>query len=187
MTFLPNAITLSRIALAPVFILVLKDGDFLSALGIFLLAGISDGLDGFIAKRFNMQSRLGAILDPLADKILIVSAYVMLTIMNHIPFWLMLTVAFRDLMIISCYLIYTSMIGAVQMRPSYLSKLNTFIQISLIVLILTQQVIYPLPGIVIDLMIAAVMTTTIASLLHYVWEWGALIKDVDVNNNTDTE
>jgi len=133
MTNLPNTITLSRIALAPVFILVLKDGDYLTALAVFLIAGISDGLDGFIAKRFNLTSRLGAILDPAADKILLISAYVMLTVMNHIPFWLMLTVAFRDFLIIGGYLVYTSLMGAVQMRPSYLSKLNTFMQISLII------------------------------------------------------
>ena len=183
MVNLPNIITISRIALVPVFILVIKDQNYLTALGIFFLAGLSDGLDGYIAKRFNLTSRLGAILDPLADKILLVSAYVMLTIMHHIPFWLMLAVTFRDLMIISGYLIYTLVIGAMPMRPSYLSKFNTFIQISLVVVILTQQAIIALPSILIEIMIYGVLATTLASFMHYLWVWSALIKDID--NNTD--
>lgn len=184
MNNLPNAITLSRIALVPVFILVLKDKDYLAALAVFFIAGLSDGLDGYIAKRFDLKSRLGAILDPLADKFLLVSAYVMLTIMSHIPFWLMLTVAFRDLLIIGGYLVYTSLMGSVQMRPSYLSKLNTFMQISLIVIILTQQSLFMLPSGIVDVLVYIVMVTTLASGLHYLWTWGVM-KDIELISKTD--
>ena len=124
--YLPNAITLVRLGLVPVFIVVLKAQDYTVALLVFAVAGLSDGLDGFIAKRFNLVTRLGAILDPLADKVLLVSAYVMLTILGHLPFWLVLTVGFRDLLIVGGYLVYTSLIGPVAMRPTYLSKFNTF-------------------------------------------------------------
>ncbi len=169
---LPNLITLSRIALAPVLILLLKEHDYAMSLVVFLVAGVSDGLDGFIAKRFNLTSRLGAILDPVADKILLLSAYVMLTLLEDLPFWLMLTVVFRDLLIVGGYLVYTSMIGSVQMRPSHLSKLNTFMQIALVIAILAQQafsLVYPA---LVEALVYAVLITTVASGLHYVWIWG---------------
>ena len=159
-------------------ILLLKDQEYAASLAVFVIAGVSDGLDGFIAKRFHFESRLGSILDPLADKILLLSSYVMLTMLDHLPFWLMLTVAFRDLLIVSGYLVYTSMVGPVQMRPSWLSKLNTFMQIALIVVILAQQamqLIYPL---VVDVLIYAVLLTTVASSLHYLWTW-LVMKDLE--------
>ena len=174
---LPNAITLSRIALVPVLILLLKDQEYGWALILFLAAGVSDGLDGYLAKRLNLVSRLGAILDPAADKILLVSAYVMLTVLGHIPFWLMLSVAFRDLLIVAGYLAYVAHAGPVHMRPSYLSKLNTFVQIALIGLILTEQAFGLTWTMAIDLLVYAVLATTIARGLHYLWLWGVM-KDI---------
>ena len=166
---LPNAITLCRIALVPVFILILKAQDYPLALTIFIVAGLSDGLDGFIAKRYNLATRLGAILDPMADKILLVSAYVMLAVLDHLPFWLVLTVGFRDLLIIGGYLIYTSLVGEVRVRPTYLSKCNTVLQIALVIIILIQQAaLLPLRPIV-DYGIYVVLLTTVASGLHYLW------------------
>ena len=166
---LPNAITLLRIALVPVFILVLEAQDYVLALIIFIVAGLTDGLDGFIAKRYNLATRLGAILDPMADKILLVSAYVMLAVLDHLPFWLVLTVGFRDLLIIGGYLIYTSLVGEVDVRPTYLSKFNTVLQIALVIIILVQQAaLLPLKPIV-DYGIYAVLVTTVASGLHYLW------------------
>jgi cardiolipin synthase (CMP-forming) len=176
---LPNLITISRIALVPLLILLLKDQDYLAALILFFIAGVSDGLDGWIAKRFNFKSRLGSILDPLADKILLVSAYVMLAVLGHVPFWLVLTVGFRDLLIVGGYLVYTSLIGSVHMRPSYLSKFNTLMQITLIVVILVQQAAgwtYPM---VTALLIYTVLATTLASGLHYLWIWGVM-KEVEM-------
>jgi len=174
---LPNAITLSRIALVPVLILTLKGQHFGAALVVFLLAGVSDALDGFLAKRLNMTSRLGAILDPAADKILLVSAYVMLTVLEYIPFWLMLGVAFRDLLIVGGYLAYTSLYGPVAMRPSNLSKLNTVMQIALICVILAQEAAnLAFPGVV-RALVYTVLATTVASGLHYLWIWGAM-KDI---------
>ena len=169
---LPNLITLSRIALAPVLILLLKDQDYVLSLAVFAVAGVSDGLDGFIAKRFNLTSRLGSILDPLADKILLISAYVMLTLLEHVPFWLMLTVVFRDLFIVGGYLVYTSMIGPVQMRPSLLSKFNTLAQIALVILILLQQALTMVYPVMVEVLVYTVTVTTVASGLHYVWLWG---------------
>jgi cardiolipin synthase len=175
---LPNLITIFRIALVPVLILLLKDQEYAMALVVFAVAGVSDGLDGFIAKRFHCETRLGSILDPLADKTLLVSSYVMLMLLNHLPFWLMLTVAFRDLLIVGGYLVYTSMVGPVQMRPSWLSKLNTFMQIALIVVILAQQAFQLVYAPMVDALIYAVLLTTIASGAHYLWIW-LVMKEVE--------
>lgn len=168
---LPNLITLSRIALAPVLILFLHDQDYAGALVVIVVAGLSDGLDGFIAKRFNASSRLGGILDPVADKILLVSAYVMLSILDQVPFWLMLTVVFRDLLIVGGYLVFTSLHGSVHMNPSYLSKINTFMQIVLVVLVLVVKAAGLEWDGLVDAMVYAVLVTTVASGAHYLWIW----------------
>ncbi len=181
---LPNAITLSRIALVPVLILALKGRHFGAALGIFLAAGLSDALDGFLAKRFSWTSRLGAILDPAADKILLVSAYVMLTVLDYIPFWLMLGVAFRDLLIVGGYLAYTSLYGPVTMRPSYLSKFNTLMQITLVCVILVQQAMGVALGGIDRLLDYVVIATTAASGVHYVWTWGVMKNSVPARSGT---
>jgi cardiolipin synthase len=176
---LPNLITISRIALVPVLILLLKDEQYAASLAVFVIAGVSDGLDGYIAKRFHFQSRLGSILDPIADKILLLCSYVMLVLLNHIPFWLMLTVVFRDLLIVGGYLIYTSMIGPVQMNPSWLSKFNTFLQIALVIIILGQQALGLVYAPLVELLIYGVLLSTVASGVHYLWIW-LVMKDVEL-------
>lgn len=175
---LPNLITLSRLALVPVLIVLLNDRDYALAFVVFALAGVSDALDGYIAKRFQATTRLGAILDPVADKTLLVSAYVMLTVLEHLPFWLMVLVAFRDLLIVGGYLAYTSMYGPVQMRPSALSKSNTVAQTVLIAAIFMQLTISLLPEVLIELLMYVVAVTTIASGAHYLWVW-IIKKDID--------
>jgi len=182
---LPNIITLARIALVPVLILLLKDQDYAAGLIVFVIAGASDALDGYLAKRLNVQSRLGAILDPVADKLLLVSAYVMLTLLGHIPFWLVLVVVFRDLLIVGGYMLYTSHAGPVKMRPSILSKLNTLMQIALATLVLAQQAAgldWPLT---IDALVVAVLITTVVSGAHYLWSW-MIKKDIEPAHSGDS-
>lgn len=181
LSHVPNIITVSRIAFAPLLILVLKGHHFFGALAVFAIAGLSDGLDGYIAKRFSCASRLGAILDPAADKILLVSTYVMLAWLHMIPFWLVLVVAFRDLLIVGGYLVYTSIYGPVQMRPSYLSKINTFMQIWLVIFLLAErafhfQVAHAERG-----LIFGVLFTTVVSGGHYLWAWG-IVKNTEVSD-----
>lgn len=181
---LPNLITVSRIALAPVLILMLDNREYDLALIFFIVAGLSDGLDGFIAKRYNYATRLGSILDPVADKILLVSAYVMLTVLGHLPFWLVLVVGFRDLLIVGGYIVYTSMYGPVHMRPSALSKLNTVTQIALVGVVLVEQAAglsYPGAS---TLLVYAVLTTTVASGVHYLWTWGVM-KEIEPAHAAD--
>ena len=168
---LPNAITISRLFLVPLLILALKAQDYFTGLLLFLIAGISDALDGFIAKRFDSVSKLGAILDPVADKVLLISAYVMLAVIGDIPFWLTLTVVFRDLLIVGGYLVVISMMGPVEMQPSYLSKFNTLMQILLVVAVLAQHVAgLDLPVMKLVL-VYTVLITTVASGAHYLWLW----------------
>ena len=175
---LPNLITMARIALVPVLILLLKDQEYAAALIVFVIAGVSDALDGYLAKRLNVQSRLGAILDPVADKLLLVSAYVMLTFLGHIPFWLMLVVAFRDLLIVVGYVAYTSHAGPVKMRPSVLSKLNTVAQIALATLILAEQAAGLDLALTVDVLVIVVLASTVVSAAHYLWLW-MIVKDIE--------
>lgn len=174
LTNLPNAITMLRIALTPVFILLVRDHRYGTAFAVFVLAGISDGLDGFIAKRYNFITRLGGILDPVADKILLVSAYIMLSLSDQLPFWLALSVVFRDVLIVGGYLAYTSIVGPVHMRPSRLSKLNTVLQVTLVVAVLSELSGWSRLTPVVEALIYIVFVTTFASAVHYVWVWGVL-------------
>ena len=168
---IPNLLTLARIAAVPVLILFLYEGRYGAALAVFVLAGITDGLDGWIAKRFKCVTRLGSILDPLADKILIVSTYVMLVLAGDLPFWLILLIGFRDLGIIAGVLVLNTLNGHVQMQPSLLSKVNTFLQISLVILVMVERIGFIALEPVAEILLWFVAVTTDASALHYVYFW----------------
>ena len=168
---IPNLLTLARIAAVPVLILFLYEGRYGAALAVFVLAGITDGLDGWIAKRFKCVTRLGSILDPLADKILIVSTYVMLVLAGDLPFWLILLIGFRDLGIIAGVLVLNTLNGHVQMQPSLLSKVNTFLQISLVILVMVERIGFIALEPVAESLLWFVAVTTVASAIHYVYFW----------------
>ena len=170
--YLPNLLTVLRIAAVPVIVVLLENESYDLALLLFLAAGISDGLDGYIAKRFHCQTRLGAILDPIADKLLLVSGFGMLTLLEWLPFWLLVTVVFRDLLIVGGYMVLVALHGSVQMRPSFLSKANTVFQISLVGVVLAQAAAWFQTPIVVDALIVVVSVTTVLSGAHYVWVWG---------------
>lgn len=171
-SYIPNLITVLRIAAVPVLILLLDSHSYDLAFLVFLAAGVSDALDGFIAKRFNFESRFGAILDPVADKILLVSSFVMLTLLGHLPFWLLVIVAFRDGLIVGGYLLFMVLRVSVRMSPSVLSKLNTLAQICLVGAVLVQLANWVDLQVAVDALIAIVAATTILSGVHYVWVWG---------------
>ncbi len=169
---LPNLLTFLRIAASPVLVLLLSDHAYAVAMMLFLAAGITDGLDGYIAKRFNCVSNLGAILDPIADKLLIASAYIMLAILQDIPFWLLIVVMFRDLVIVVGYLVLAVMGNEIPMKPTYLSKFNTFLQISLVIAVLIGKADWLHFPFVMDALVVGVLLTTISSGSQYVWAWG---------------
>ncbi len=126
---IPNLITLGRILLVPVVVWAIIYGELWLAFVLFLAAGVSDAVDGFLAKRFNMASELGAYLDPLADKTLIVSIYVTLGIAGKIPLWLVILVVSRDIMIIGAIMLSWLLGSPLKVKPLLVSKLNTVAQI----------------------------------------------------------
>ena len=126
---IPNLITLARILLVPVLVWAIIAGEMRLAFLLFLVAGISDAVDGFLAKRFGMATELGAYLDPLADKVLIVSIYVALGITGVLPAWLLILVVSRDMMIVGAVLLSWLVDNPVAMKPVLVSKVNTAAQI----------------------------------------------------------
>jgi len=177
MIYVPNLLTLARIGLVPWLLVLLQEQEFVWSLAVFIVAGVSDGLDGFIAKRFDAKTKLGAILDPLADKALLVSAYVMLSVMQVIPFWLMVVVVFRDVVIVGGYLVMALFFGSVEMQPLKISKLNTVAQIAYIVIVLAALAFTVELGALLNWMNYFVLITGVASGGAYVYIWS--IKSTD--------
>lgn len=132
----PNLLTLLRFVLIVPFAMAILHTHYLSALVLFFIAGLSDGADGFLARRFNWHSRFGAIADPLADKALLVVAYLMLTLVDQLPWWLFGWVLGRDLVILCGALAFHYCISRYEMQPSLLGKLNTFVQIIFVLVLL---------------------------------------------------
>jgi cardiolipin synthase (CMP-forming) len=135
---IPNIITLLRFFLVPAVIYAMLLGRMDWALAGFVIAGVSDGLDGFIARQFNQRSELGAYLDPMADKLLLVSVFVVLGLMGELPLWLVLAAVSRDALIVTAVLLSTVMGNPVEMKPIFVSKANTAIQIVLAALVLSE-------------------------------------------------
>lgn len=169
---IPNIISLLRILLVLPVVYLLLQGEFAWALLLFLIAGISDGVDGYLAKRNHWQSRLGSILDPLADKLLLISSFMVLGWLAVIPMWLVLAVLLRDLVIIIGGVAYHVLIGEYEMTPTIVSKMNTFAQISLVLITVFSNGLYLLPEAVIDFIVHVVLATTLLSGADYVWVWG---------------
>ena len=128
---IPNLITLARMLMTPVAVLMIVSDRYLAAFLTFLLAGVSDAVDGFIARRFHLRTELGAYLDPLADKALLISIYVALAIYGELPAWVTIAVVSRDVMILVAVIVSWLLDKPVEIRPVWVSKLNTAAQIAL--------------------------------------------------------
>jgi cardiolipin synthase (CMP-forming) len=126
---LPNAITILRILLVPFTVWLITSGANMAAFAVFLLAGLSDAVDGYLARKFGAQTELGAYLDPIADKALLVSIYVALAITGVMPAWLAILVATRDVLIVGAVVLARLMERPLAMKPLWVSKLNTTAQI----------------------------------------------------------
>jgi cardiolipin synthase len=133
---IPNILTVIRILLVPIFVIALTKDLFFSALLVFTAAGVSDGLDGLIARYFNQRTVLGAYLDPIADKLLIISAYVSLAVLKIIPGWLTVIVISRDVLILLGIAVFAITDVSVDIKPSFISKCTTLIQIVTVIFIL---------------------------------------------------
>jgi cardiolipin synthase len=172
---LPNLISLGRLLLVPLAIWLILGGSYTAAFWVFIAAGVSDGLDGFIAKRFDRRTRLGALLDPLADKALLVSVYVTLGAAGQIPAWLVILVVFRDLMIVGGFLLVQAMAVARPVQPLLISKVNTGAQIVLIGYVLARAGFGHDPGTADLALCLLVGATTIWSGLAYLVRWARIL------------
>ena len=168
---LPNLISAARIVLVVPIIWSLLNRDFSLAIWLFLIAGASDGLDGFLAKHYGWSSRLGGILDALADKFLLVSTFVCLWWLGIFPWWLVLSVLARDLVIVTGAVVYNYRIEAVQPEPSMISKLNTVLQIALAAVGVIELGFGGVPVWLMQTFIWSVMLTILLSGGDYVLEW----------------
>jgi len=135
---IPNTLTLARIVLVPLVVWLIITHEMTAAFVLFLLAGASDAADGYLAKRFQWRTELGAYLDPIADKLLLMSIYVTLGFSNHLPAWLVIAVVSRDILIIGAFLLSWVLSRPVPVHPLLVSKANTLAQIVLAGLVLAE-------------------------------------------------
>jgi cardiolipin synthase len=168
---IPNLITLARILLVPVVVWSIATGRMYLAFMLFLAAAISDAVDGFLAKRFGMKTELGAYLDPLADKVLIVSIYVTLGITGVIPLWIVILVVSRDIMIVGAVILSWLIDRPVQIKPLIVSKANTAAQIVFACLVLDSRGLDIDAEPVLTLVMALVAVLTLVSVGLYLAEW----------------
>jgi len=170
--FLPNAICILRILLVAPLVAAIVDGRYVAALVLIVIAGLSDGLDGFLAKRFDWRTRLGGLLDPAADKLLLVSTFVALAYVGALPRSVVAIVVGRDVVIVAGAICYQLFIAPLRGEPTAISKLNTACQLALGVLTLTSAAFgWPAPSALL-LLGAAVVFTSLVSGLTYVLRWG---------------
>jgi len=168
---IPNLITLGRIILVPIVVWAIMSEEMRLAFFLFLAAGISDAVDGFLAKRFHMASELGAYLDPLADKALIVSIYVALGIAGALPISLVILVVSRDIMIISGFMLSWLVGRPMPVRPLPVSKANTVAQILLATLVLAEHSFGFDAMLASKIVIGLVAILTLLSIAFYLAEW----------------
>jgi cardiolipin synthase len=135
----PNLITTIRIILTPIFIIYLLDGQFLSGLFVFMICVLSDGLDGTLARVFNQKSKLGSYLDPLADKMLLISAFIVLAVLGFLPSWLTVLAISRDILImLGIFILYLNGLK-ISIKPSILSKITTCLQFAAVIVVLSKD------------------------------------------------
>lgn len=173
---IPNFISLVRILLVAPIAYYLWIQSYSSALLLFLIGGLSDGLDGFLARRYQWETRLGVILDPMGDKLMMLAAYLLLGWHGLLPWWLVCAVILRDLILVFGTLLYRRFIGEAKLKPLWISKFNTVCQIFLVLLVMISRVnIFQgstLLSLGVEVGIWIVMSTTLLSGYAYINEWG---------------
>jgi len=183
----PNLLTFVRMGLIPVFATLLVYGREGAALAVFAVAGISDGIDGFIARRMRQQSELGTIMDPIADKLLMITAFVMMTIPGvlepgrhlPVPFWVTAAVIGRDILIITVAGAIYVMTGFKGFRPSWLGKASTFVQIIAVIMILVAAVFPILQGFYLPTVYTIVTLFAVVSGIHYIFFVARLMREAE--------
>ncbi|MGV8075428.1 MAG: CDP-alcohol phosphatidyltransferase family protein [Syntrophobacteraceae bacterium] len=178
---IPNILTIIRILLTPLLIWLLLDGDLGLALIVFLVAGMTDGLDGLIARVFNQKSKLGAYLDPLADKLLLVSSFIMLAKLGKVPNWLVVIAVSRDVIILLGMVTLSFHQVPVEIRPSGISKITTLLQLITVLSAMITPFV-ALPGWATMLLFISTAVFCIVSGFHYM-KIGISLFDSNRNRN----
>lgn len=168
---IPNLLSIMRIFLSVPVVWMLLQHNFGIALALFAIAGISDGLDGYLAKHFGWQSRLGGLLDPLADKILLVFSVLSLGWLELLPSWLVFIVILRDLVIVTGAFVYNFQVAELDAAPTLISKFNTVVQILLVLAVVLDQGLFHIPALLLQGLIWLTLITTIWSGVNYVVVW----------------
>ena len=182
---IPNLLTFLRMALIPVFAIMLVYHREGWALAVFTIAGVSDGVDGFIARRLKQESELGTIIDPVADKLLMTTAFVMMTLPSvmgtarflPVPFWVTATVIGRDVMIVTVAGAINVMTGFRGFKPSWLGKASTFVQVIGVIMILIAAVYPELRGFYLPTVYTTVAAFAVFSGIHYIFYVAKLMRD----------
>ena len=169
--YIPNLLTILRFLLIGPVVYLLFDRQYALALFLIVAAVFSDGLDGFLARRFDWRTRLGSILDPLADKALSAALFLSFAWLGIVPVWLVALVLGRDALIVLGGLSYHFLVGPFDMQPSVVSKLNTFVQLLFIVTVLSHAA-FDIPFEAVLATGIALVLTTVASGVDYVFGWG---------------
>lgn len=170
---IPNILTLSRLILLAPFLVFLYQQEYTFAFYIFLIAGVTDALDGWLARHFNWLTPIGSFIDPLADKILITVSFVSLAIIGQLPWWLVILVFLRDLTIsVGVMAWYWLIQRKLTFKPTLLSKLNTLLQLTLVTFCLFELAFFKFIPYLIETLILLTAATTSFSYIDYVWTWG---------------
>ncbi|HNP36166.1 MAG TPA: CDP-alcohol phosphatidyltransferase family protein [Woeseiaceae bacterium] len=171
LSWIPNAISALRIILIAPLLVLLVQGEYGWVLLLFCIAGFSDGLDGYLAVRFSWQTRLGALLDPIADKLLVAGMFITLTSIHLIPLWLTVAVLARDVVIVAGATAYQLLIEPVAGEPTNISKLNTALQMLFLLFVVSRAAFGWPAGITITVLGAATFVTVCVSGIDYVLRW----------------
>jgi cardiolipin synthase len=174
--WLPNAISIMRIVLIVPILYCIVDGQYDVALILFFVAGFSDGVDGFLAKRFDWHTRIGALLDPLADKLLVGGVFITMVVTGMVPLWLGALVILRDVVIVGGATAYNFLVRPVEGEPTRISKLNTALQLLFVVFVLSRAGFGWPDQIAVTIVGAGVLVTLVVSGIDYVVSWSQRAK-----------
>jgi cardiolipin synthase len=170
-SWIPNAISIMRILLIAPIILLFVYGEFGWALGLFVVASLSDSLDGYIAKKYDWNTRLGAFLDPAGDKLLVAWSFGTLAFLGQIPVWLAVIVITRDVLIVAGSFMYHYLVRRLEGDPTFISKLNTGLEFAFLIAVMSKAAFGWPDDITITVIGAAVLVTVVISGYDYVSNW----------------
>ena len=173
MRHLPNTISVIRLLLVVPIAMSMLEGNYLQSLSLFLIASVSDGMDGYLARRFGWVSAFGKIIDPLADKLLLLVTTIVLAILGHFPVMVLLLMIAKDLTILGGVLVYTMMAGFPEIRPLFIGKITTTLQLLLLGYILITLIVTNMPFLptVTPILIWLIVLVTLLDGCAYIWVW----------------